>query len=145
MSLGIHYYDGILTAPGPNATTFIVPSECFPTRLRATAHGVSAAAGKIGAIVAQVAFAPLVNRGATPTNPHPWLDKVMQIFALFMLCGTIISFLIPETKRKTLEELAGENEFNPVYDAGSIRSASRTTADDLPSPPTPSYSLGRFP
>jgi MFS transporter, PHS family, inorganic phosphate transporter len=32
----------------------------------------------------------------------------MQIFALFMLCGTIVSFLLPETKGRTLEELAGE-------------------------------------
>lgn len=33
----------------------------------------------------------------------------MQIFALFMLCGLFTSFLIPETARKTLEELSGEN------------------------------------
>jgi PHS family inorganic phosphate transporter-like MFS transporter len=32
----------------------------------------------------------------------------MQIFALFMLCGTIVSFLLPETSGRTLEELAGE-------------------------------------
>jgi len=32
----------------------------------------------------------------------------MQIFALFMLCGTLVSFLIPETKGRTLEDLAGE-------------------------------------
>jgi PHS family inorganic phosphate transporter-like MFS transporter len=32
----------------------------------------------------------------------------MQIFALFMLCGTLVSFLVPETKGRTLEELAGE-------------------------------------
>jgi PHS family inorganic phosphate transporter-like MFS transporter len=101
---------------GPNATTFIIPGECFPTRLRATAHGVSAAAGKIGAVIAQVAFAPLVNRGATPKDPHPWLNRVMQIFALFMLCGTLTSFLVPETKRRTLEELAGENHENLAYE-----------------------------
>lgn len=32
----------------------------------------------------------------------------MQIFALFMLCGTAVSFLLPETRGRTLEELAGE-------------------------------------
>jgi nitrate/nitrite transporter NarK len=104
------------TTAGPNATTFIVPAECYPTRIRATAHGVSAAAGKIGATIAQLAFEPLVSKGATEKDPHPWLDKVMQIFALFMLCGLLISFLIPETKRKTLEELAGENEQNRAYE-----------------------------
>lgn len=33
----------------------------------------------------------------------------MQIFALFMVCGLITTFLIPETARKTLEELSGED------------------------------------
>ncbi|CAB5391071.1 unnamed protein product [Rhizophagus irregularis] len=39
---------------GPNTTTFIVPGEVFPTRYRSTGHGISAASGKLGAIVAQV-------------------------------------------------------------------------------------------
>jgi uncharacterized membrane protein len=34
----------------------------------------------------------------------------MQIFALFMLIGFCLSWLIPETNGKTLEELSGENE-----------------------------------
>ncbi|CAG7974059.1 unnamed protein product [Penicillium salamii] len=93
---------------GPNATTFIVPGECFPTRYRSTSHGISAAAGKIGAIIAQCVFGPLAHRGATKSNDSPWLNHVMEIFSLFMLCGFFSTFLIPETKRKSLEELAGE-------------------------------------
>jgi len=34
----------------------------------------------------------------------------MQIFALFMLIGFFLSWLIPETNGKTLEELSGEND-----------------------------------
>ncbi|CAG7991940.1 unnamed protein product [Penicillium olsonii] len=94
---------------GPNATTFIVPGECFPTRYRSTSHGISAAAGKIGAIIAQCVFGPLAHRGATKTNDSPWLNHVMEIFSLFMLCGLLSTFLIPETKRKSLEELSGES------------------------------------
>lgn len=97
---------------GPNATTFIVPGECFPTRYRSTSHGISAASGKIGAIIAQCVFGPLVHRGAKKHDESPWLNHVMQIFALFMFCGIITSLLIPETKRKTLEELSGENYGN---------------------------------
>ncbi|CZT10601.1 probable high-affinity phosphate permease, phosphate-repressible [Rhynchosporium agropyri] len=97
---------------GPNSTTFIVPGECCPTRYRATSHGFSAASGKVGAIIAQVVFGPLRTRGALPNakgrDASPWLNHIMYIFALFMLCGLFTSFLIPETKRKTLEELAGE-------------------------------------
>ncbi|GLJ22734.1 hypothetical protein SUGI_0428350 [Cryptomeria japonica] len=35
---------------GPNTTTFIVPAELFPAQLRSTCHGISAAAGKAGAV-----------------------------------------------------------------------------------------------
>jgi PHS family inorganic phosphate transporter-like MFS transporter len=42
---------------GPNTTTFIVPGEAFPTRYRSTGHGISAASGKLGAVIAQVGFA----------------------------------------------------------------------------------------
>jgi PHS family inorganic phosphate transporter-like MFS transporter len=94
---------------GPNATTFIVPGECFPTRYRSTSHGISAATGKIGAIIAQCVFGPLVNKGAPKgASNSPWLNHVMQIFALFMLCGVFTTLLIPETKRRTLESLSGE-------------------------------------
>ncbi|CDY32951.1 BnaA09g16420D [Brassica napus] len=46
---------------GPNATTFIVPAEIFPARLRATCHGISAASGKAGAMVGSFGFAALPN------------------------------------------------------------------------------------
>ncbi|GAP92537.1 putative MFS PHS inorganic phosphate transporter [Rosellinia necatrix] len=97
---------------GPNTTTFIIPGECFPTRYRSTGHGVSAAMGKIGAILAQVISIPLLQKGKIPGctdgDCTPWIDKLMQIFALFMFLGLLVSFLVPETKGYTLEELAGE-------------------------------------
>ncbi|KAB8298697.1 hypothetical protein EYC80_000872 [Monilinia laxa] len=97
---------------GPNTTTFIIPGECFPTRYRSTGHGLSAASGKIGAIIAQVITQPLLAKGASPHCERaacsPWLKHLMKIFALFMLCGTIVSFFIQETKGRTLEELSGE-------------------------------------
>lgn len=96
---------------GPNSTTFIVPGECFPTRYRSTSHGISAASGKIGSIIGQGAIAPLRTRGATAEKPSPWLNHVLEIFSLFMLCGCFSTLLIKETKRKTLEELCGEDDF----------------------------------
>ncbi|KAK1782503.1 major facilitator superfamily domain-containing protein [Copromyces sp. CBS 386.78] len=107
---------------GPNATTFIVPGEVFPTRYRSTSHGLSAAMGKIGSIIGQGAIAPLRTRGAVPGNPNPWMDHVLEIYALFMLLGVGTTFLIPETKRKTLEELAGE------YDMSGEEEAQRNAA-----------------
>ncbi|OAL47166.1 inorganic phosphate transporter 1-6 /Pi cotransporter [Pyrenochaeta sp. DS3sAY3a] len=91
---------------GPNTTTFIVPGECFPTRYRSTSHGISAGSGKIGSIIAQGAISPLRTRGATAKNANPWLNHVMQIFSAFMFAGIFTTLLIPETKRRTLEDLA---------------------------------------
>lgn len=118
---------------GPNSTTFIVPGECFPTRYRSTSHGISAASGKIGSIIGMIpsspscqphelatnpfissgqgAIAPLRTRGATSSNASPWLNHVLEIYSLFMLCGVFSTLLIKETKRKTLEELADEDDY----------------------------------
>ena len=50
---------------GPNVTTFVIPGEIFPTRYRSTANGISAASGKLGAIISQVGFSQLLNIGGT--------------------------------------------------------------------------------
>lgn len=39
---------------GPNATTFLLASELFPTDTRGKAHGISAAVGKLGALAADI-------------------------------------------------------------------------------------------
>jgi MFS transporter, PHS family, inorganic phosphate transporter len=98
---------------GPNTTTFIVPGECFPTRYSALGHGLSAAAGKVGALIAQYISEILLTKDRPAdcrgNSCSPWVPHLMKIFACFMLCGTLISLIIPETKRRTLEEIAGEN------------------------------------
>jgi hypothetical protein len=50
---------------GPNSTTFIMPAEAFPTRARATAHGISAAMGKVGATVGSYALLARYNSYCT--------------------------------------------------------------------------------
>ncbi|KAM0462058.1 hypothetical protein ACHAO4_001250 [Trichoderma viride] len=105
---------------GPNTTTFIIPGECYPTRYRSTGHGVSAASGKIGAIIAQVISIPILSQNSPPncqgTQCSPHLNRLLQLFALFMLLGTIVTLLVPETKGLTLEELSGEARTS--YNAG---------------------------
>ncbi|RIB09674.1 phosphate transporter [Gigaspora rosea] len=90
---------------GPNATTFIVPSEVFPTRYRSTGHGISAASGKLGAIIAQVGFLKLKDIG----GPNQFVDRLILIFAIFMFLGIFSTLLIPETRDKTLETLSNES------------------------------------
>ncbi|KAG6019529.1 hypothetical protein E4U19_007168 [Claviceps sp. Clav32 group G5] len=118
--LALYIIGQFLFNAGPNTTTFVIPGECFPTRYRSTGHGVSAAMGKIGAIVAQVISIPLLKnakiQGCVGISCSPHLDRLLKLFALFMLLGTLVSLLVPETKGVTLEELSGESRTS--YNAG---------------------------
>ena len=41
---------------GPNTTTYVLPAESYPKRIRATLNGMSAALGKLGAVVGAYTF-----------------------------------------------------------------------------------------
>ncbi|KAF9199754.1 Inorganic phosphate transporter pho84 [Haplosporangium sp. Z 27] len=91
---------------GPNSTTFVLPGEVFPTRYRSTGHGIAAGSGKLGAIIAQVGFSRLKDNGGSNVG----IPLLLKVFALFMAVGFGVTFLIPETKGKTLEELSNEDQ-----------------------------------
>ncbi|KAI8997194.1 phosphate:H+ symporter [Pilobolus umbonatus] len=101
---------------GPNTTTFVVPGECFPTRYRSTAHGISAASGKMGSIVAQIGFGLLKDIGGS----NAWINHLLQIFAFFMMTGIFSSLLINETKGKSLEQLSEEGEEEEIVRSNQI-------------------------
>lgn len=100
---------------GPNATTFVVPAEIFPARLRSTCHGISAAAGKAGAIVGGFGFsytAQSTNLAKTDPGYPPGIGMKNSLIMLGTInfFGMLLTLLLPESKGKTLEELSGENE-----------------------------------
>ncbi|CAE6489842.1 unnamed protein product [Rhizoctonia solani] len=102
---------------GPNTTTFIVPGEAFPTRYRATAHGICAAAGKLGAILSQVVFSVLSNRyskdnaeNCDSSDPDQFVQYMIFVFAFFTLTGAAATLLIDETKGRTLEDISNERQ-----------------------------------
>lgn len=78
---------------GPNATTFLIPAEVFPTECRTMCHGISAASGKIGALIAAMLFG--------------YVDE-MHLFLISGYCSfaaALITFLtIPETSTLDLYE-----------------------------------------
>ncbi|KAI8335279.1 major facilitator superfamily domain-containing protein [Choanephora cucurbitarum] len=103
---------------GANSTTFIIPGEVFPTKVRASAHGISAAAGKAGAILASFAFNVLVDIGG-PKGAHTFLPEVLGIFSGVMFLGLVVTILwIPESKGKDLEEFE-EDYVSPALDQAS--------------------------
>jgi MFS transporter, putative metabolite transport protein len=84
---------------GPNATTFILPAELFPTKLRATAHGFSAAFAKVGAVCG-ILFLPLVMNKVG-------LFITMVLMSAIAFLGFVLTFVFKvETKGKSLEELS---------------------------------------
>lgn len=101
---------------GPNSTTFIIPAEIFPTRYRTTCHGISAACGKLGSVIAQIFLGYVKFNGADYTDQQAWLGYVLLVFASFMATGAFITYKwIPETQErngrsKSLEELGGERK-----------------------------------
>ncbi|KAI9460365.1 major facilitator superfamily domain-containing protein [Russula earlei] len=99
---------------GPNVTTFVIPGEIFPTRYRSTAHGFAAACGKLGAIVSQIIFFKVNNSDGT-------LKTILGIFAGVTLTGIVSTWLLEETKDKSLEQLSGEQQRGFIYGVTPVR------------------------
>lgn len=87
---------------GPNATTFVVPAEIFPARLRSTCHGISAAAGKAGAMVGAFGFLYAADGIG--------VKKTLIILGVINFFGMVFTLLVPESKGRSLEEMSGENK-----------------------------------
>lgn len=81
---------------GPNATTYMIPAEIFPTRYRATCHGISAGAGKLGSILVQI-FSTYYHFGAGPGNTATRKHGIVLIvFSVCMILGAVVThFWIP--------------------------------------------------
>ncbi|KAG6402383.1 hypothetical protein SASPL_134576 [Salvia splendens] len=84
---------------GPNTTTtFIVPAELFPARFRATCHGISGAAGKLGAVVGSVGFLRASTTGEG-------MAAALVILGGICVVGMAVTYLLtPETMGRSLEE-----------------------------------------
>ncbi|KAJ5997222.1 hypothetical protein N7499_006471 [Penicillium canescens] len=127
---------------GPNATTYMIPAEIFPTRYRATCHGLSAGAGKLGSILVQI-FSTYYHFGAGPgdesTRKH---GIVLLVFSACMIIGAVVThFWIPPIQQKrngrsklwggkpeTLESLALGRMGRKSRDADFRKRASRQRA-----------------
>ncbi|CAN6279256.1 unnamed protein product [Urochloa humidicola] len=90
---------------GPNCTTFVLAAELFPARLRSTCHAISAASGKAGAITTAYAVQNLILRERTDT-----MKKGLIILAITSFLGCFLTFLVPETMGRSLEEISGEDD-----------------------------------
>ncbi|KAK2455298.1 Inorganic phosphate transporter 1-4 [Trifolium repens] len=105
---------------GPNATTFVVPAEIFPARFRSTCHGISSASGKFGAMVGAFGFLYLA-QNQDPSKADAGYPAGIGVRNSLLLLGAVnilgfcLTFLVPETNGKSLEEISGE-EIDEIVD-----------------------------
>ncbi|MGW1729123.1 MFS transporter [Streptomyces sp. NPDC002306] len=85
---------------GPNATTFTLPAEVFPSEMRTAGHGFAAGCGKLGAALGTFLFPVLL----ADVGESALLYGVAVICAL----GFVITFAFRvETRGRSLDELSG--------------------------------------
>jgi PHS family inorganic phosphate transporter-like MFS transporter len=98
---------------GPNTSTFTISAEVFPTKYRCTCHGLSAALGKLGSIIAQLFLTYAKFGGVGVNDAHStWLGWVLLVFTVWMVAGAVVTRLwVPKPSNiwgqsRTLEDLA---------------------------------------
>mmetsp|Transcript_30152 Transcript_30152/g.53029 ORF Transcript_30152/g.53029 Transcript_30152/m.53029 type:complete len:542 (-) Transcript_30152:401-2026(-) len=83
---------------GPNATCYIIPGEVFPSEIKATCHGISAASGKLGAFITTFVFVDFKDAEG--------LRHVFVFCACIGAAGFIVTvFLIPKYEGKTIYKI----------------------------------------
>lgn len=82
---------------GPNTTTFVLPVEVYPTLVRATCHGISAAAGKVGAVIGVIAFSPCEKAFG--------IEAVLAGCGLICIAGAIVTFFFTSENMASLDDL----------------------------------------
>lgn len=97
---------------GPNSTTFIIPAEVFPARYRCTLFGISAAAGKAGAVVG------VFGLGGLPTTQG--VNVMLGALCVFTFGGLAMTVLAPETCGRSLDDM---NERGPREEEERMRTS----------------------
>ncbi|MFF4899200.1 MFS transporter [Streptomyces sp. NPDC001068] len=85
---------------GPNATTFTLPAEVYPSEMRTAGHGFAAGCGKLGAALGTFLF-PVLLAGVGAST---------LLFGVAVTCalGFVITYAFRvETRGRSLDELSG--------------------------------------
>jgi MFS family permease len=111
---------------GPNTTTFVLPSEVFPVSMRTTGHGIAAGIGKLGAFIG-VFLVPQLQKGIG-------LRGMLLVAGASAVLGLLLTRVLPEPARRTLEEISGEDAPHLLLEAHS--SAVGEVVHTAPAPST---------
>jgi MFS family permease len=97
--LGFALFNTFMNA-GPNATTYAIPAEVFPSEVRAAGHGFAAGCAKLGAALGVFLFPILIDDIGT--------SALLAILAGACLAGGLITWLFRvEPRGRALTQLSG--------------------------------------
>lgn len=87
-----------MTNAGPNAQTYLIAGEVFPTALRGSGSGLAAACGKVGAVLTAFLFPMLLTKfGTTPI--------LIVLIGCSLVGAAVTSIFRIDTTGKSLEEV----------------------------------------
>ncbi|KAF1313348.1 Inorganic phosphate transporter, partial [Globisporangium splendens] len=109
---------------GPNTSTYILPTEMFPTAIRGSCHGFSAAMGRLGAAIGSYGFSPLV------ILPGFGYRGVFYAFAALCVLSIPITLVFTFDNADSLDAMDEEYEANIVSSETLIDAARRQELDD---------------
>lgn len=99
--LGFAIFNFFMNA-GPNATTYALPAEVFPSDVRAAGHGFAAGAAKLGAAIGVFFFPILLDAIGQPA--------LLGGLAVVCVIALVITFALRiEPMGKSLEEISGQS------------------------------------
>ena len=126
---------------GPNVATFVLPAVAFPPEVRSTFHGISAGAGKLGAVVGVFIFPPIADTWGVPA--------VMTVQALLSLVAAAVTrhFIDDDYPNSTNASVAASSGRRDDEGANLVRRSNAGTAAPVaytriiagndPAPPLP--------
>lgn len=107
---------------GPNTLTFILPAEIFPTVFRGTFYGISAASGKLGAIIIRAIV-------AKAGNSQRALTAYLFVFSVIILILALVAVL-PGALPEVQHDLKREARQSGSTD-GDVELSDRSSQDEL--------------
>ncbi|UZJ55817.1 hypothetical protein CBS101457_005137 [Exobasidium rhododendri] len=91
--MALYFLSSFFTQFGPNTTSFLLAAEVYPASVRSTAHGLSAATGKMGALLAAVYYNYIGSR-----------EKFLFVFPWAFGGWALTLIFIPDTTGLDLRE-----------------------------------------
>ncbi|TWU75414.1 hypothetical protein ED733_003264 [Metarhizium rileyi] len=113
---------------GANTLTFIIPAEIFPTCYRCTCHGISAASGKLGSIVAILVVYGINSTYKSETRQ----GLIFLLFGSVAAFGAIFSWLyLPDSQRVIQDEGKRFLETKDLEELGEGRERARQNGEQV--------------